>query len=47
MLFNGVEGRLEQSKITQVTNLKIAAAGQVVEQKIEQTIGVKWVPNVD
>lgn len=47
VLFNGVEGRLEQSKITQVTNLKIAAAGQVVEQKIEQTIGVKWVPNVD
>lgn len=45
VLFNGGEGRLEQSKITQVTNLKITAAGQVVEQKIEQTIGVKWVPN--
>lgn len=45
VLFNGEEGRLEQSKITQVTNLKITAAGQVVEQKIEQTIGVKWVPN--
>ncbi len=47
VLFNGAEGRLEQSKITQVTNLKIAAAGQVVEQKIEQTIRVEWVPNVD
>jgi hypothetical protein len=47
ILFNAAEGRLEQSKIDQATNLKITAAGQVVEQKIEQTIGVKWVPNVD
>lgn len=55
ILFNAEAGRLEQSKITQVTNLKISnlkipelkdAEGQVVEQKIEQTIGVKWVPNV-
>jgi hypothetical protein len=47
VLFNAVEGRLEQSTITQATNLKITAAGQVVEQKIEQTIRVEWVPNVD
>ena len=42
ILFNGEAGRLESSSINQVTNLKITASGQIVEQKIDQTIGVKW-----
>lgn len=42
ILFNGEAGRLESSAINHLMNLKITANGQVVEQKIDQTIGVKW-----
>jgi hypothetical protein len=44
ILFSRTDGRLESSHIKQTTEMKYPVGNQVVNQTIEQTIGMKWQP---
>ena len=41
MRFDNVAGRIVDSKLDQIAIMEITAGGQVIKQKIEQTVGVK------
>jgi hypothetical protein len=44
IFFNRTDGRLESSNIKQTTQLRFALGNQSIDQTIEQTIGMKWLP---
>ena len=44
ILFNREAGRLEQSNLKQNMDLKITVGNQTMEQEMEQTMEMKWVP---
>jgi hypothetical protein len=44
ILFNREAGRLESSKIEQEMALKITVQGQEIDQKLKQTVTMKWLP---
>jgi hypothetical protein len=44
ILFNREAGRLESSKVEQEMALKITVQGQEIDQKLKQTVTMKWLP---
>jgi hypothetical protein len=43
-LFNREAGRLESSKLEQSMTLKIVMQGQTIDQQLQQTVTMKWMP---